>query len=84
MNPTPTAQIMRDFAQRLDASRREVKAKIEADLCDQGASADRIADSLRGFDELFDEGLLVSLTEFASRLGPVLRALHDPTNTVLH
>ena len=64
MNQTPTAQIMRDFAQRLDASRPEVKAKIEADLCDQGVSADRIADSLRGFDELFDEGLRV----FAHRI----------------
>ena len=61
-----------------------MKAKIEADLYDQGASADRIAELSEASTSCSMRACEVSLTEFASQLGPVLRALHDPTNTVLH
>ena len=65
--------ILRDLARQLDASSRAVKADIERDLADQGASAADIQSSLDGLDDLFAERLKRGLAAFVYALG----AEHD-------
>ena len=57
---------------------RRVRADIERNLRDQGATTDHIADSLAGVDELFDQRLQRGLAAFVYALG-CRAARHDET-----